>query len=237
MTPEHTLDERAPKTPTKPKQAAPEKSDASGDTPSAISRLQNTVGNAAVQRLLAKSDGTGPGEVDDETASTIHAARGEGQSLPEDVADQAGQVMGHDFSDVHVHTDDRADQLSHQLGATAFTTGRDVFFRSGAYDPAGQSGRRLIAHELTHVVQQRAVAPAVQGKMAVNDPNDRFEAEADHVADAVVASDIAPVQREAAPVEDEEAALAQRQADPALEEEEPAEVQMQEEEELEEEGG
>jgi hypothetical protein len=79
--------------------------------------------------------------------------------------------------------------------------------------------------------------PALQGKMAVNDPHDQYEAEADRVASALVATDVAPAQREAAPLEEEEPALTQRQVNAALEEEEPAEVQMQEEEELEEEGG
>lgn len=237
MSAEHTLDERAVKTPPKAKPPAPEKNDTPGDVPAAISRLQQTVGNAAVQRLLPQREGSGPAEVEDETAAAIHAARGEGQALQDDVATQAGQVMGQDFSDVHVHTDQRADQLSRNLGATAFTTGSDIFFRAGTYDPAGQSGRRLIAHELTHVAQQGATVPAVQGKMAVNDPHDQYEAEADRVAAAVVSTDAAPVQREAAPLEEEETALVQRQADAALEEEEPAELQMQEEEELEEEGG
>ncbi len=237
MSAQHTLDEKAAKTPPKAKTPATEKSAGPGDIPAAISQLQQTVGNAAVQRLLAQRDGGGPAEVDDETAAAIHGARGAGHELQADIAAQAGQAMGQDFSDVHVHTDAQSDQLSRQLGATAFTTGNDLFFRAGAYDPAGQSGRRLIAHELTHVVQQGATAPAVQGKMAVNDPNDRYEAEADRVAEAVVAADSASIQREAAPMEEEEPIMAQRQADAALEEEEPAEVQMQEEDELEAEGG
>jgi hypothetical protein len=66
------------------------------------------------------------------------------------------QVFGADFSGVKVHTDADADVLNQSLQARAFTTGKDIFFRSGEYRPDDTSGQRLLAHELTHVVQQRA---------------------------------------------------------------------------------
>jgi hypothetical protein len=124
--------------------------------------------------------------------------------------------MGQDFRNVTIHTDSQSDKLSQQLGAKAFTTGSDIFFSEGAYNPGSDEGQRLIAHELTHVVQQGASPPSVQGKMSVNDPNDQYEAEADHVADQVMTQP-ANVQ-----LHEEEAGL-QRQE---LEEEE--EIQMQE---------
>ena len=62
--------------------------------------------------------------------------------------------MGADFSQVKVHTDAHADQLSRSIQANAFTTGNDVFFKQGAYDPSSSSGQELLAHELTHVIQQ-----------------------------------------------------------------------------------
>jgi hypothetical protein len=65
-----------------------------------------------------------------------------------------GQAMGADFSGVKVHTDAQSDQLNKSIQAKAFTTGQDVFFRQGAYEPSSQGGQELIAHELTHVVQQ-----------------------------------------------------------------------------------
>lgn len=65
-----------------------------------------------------------------------------------------GQAMGADFSGVRVHTDARADQLNQSIQAKAFTTGQDLFFRQGAYQPGSREGQALIAHELTHVVQQ-----------------------------------------------------------------------------------
>jgi hypothetical protein len=64
------------------------------------------------------------------------------------------QAFGADFSSVSVHTDSEANELNQELSAKAFTIGQDIFFRDGEYSPGSGSGQNLIAHELTHVVQQ-----------------------------------------------------------------------------------
>ncbi len=89
----------------------------------------------------------------------INAARGGGQSLAPELQEQMGAAMGADFSGVRVHTNAQADQLNQSIQAKAFTTGSDVFFRQGAYEPGSRGGQELIAHELTHVVQQNAAQP------------------------------------------------------------------------------
>jgi len=91
----------------------------------------------------------------------INTARGSGQPLNNSVRAYLEPQFGHDFGDVNVHTDAEANKLSQQLGAEAFTTGKDIFFRDGAYQPDSTGGKGLIAHEVTHVVQQEA-APALQ---------------------------------------------------------------------------
>ena len=68
------------------------------------------------------------------------------------------QVFGADFSGVKVHTDATSDELNQAIQAKAFTTGEDIFFRSGAYEPSSWGGQELLAHELTHVVQQNGGA-------------------------------------------------------------------------------
>lgn len=151
----------------------------------AVTRLQQTAGNAAVQRLLAQRKGNGPSELDEETADHIRREQGQGQKLDADIANEVGDVTGEDYDDVTVHTDGKADQLSRKVGAKAFTTGKDIFFREGEYNPHSRDGQRLISHELTHVTQQDQNTPSVQGKLTVNDPNDKYEAEADKVADMV----------------------------------------------------
>ncbi|UCG55312.1 MAG: DUF4157 domain-containing protein, partial [Dehalococcoidia bacterium] len=86
--------------------------------------------------------------------NSIKAAQGSGHLLSDDVREPMEQAFNKDFSEVRVHTDSEADALNKQLSARAFTTGQDVFFREGEYSPGSDSGRELIAHELTHTVQQ-----------------------------------------------------------------------------------
>jgi len=93
-------------------------------------------------------------EVAPKLESRINALRGGGQPLPVSTRSSFEQSFGYDFSQVRVHTDAEADNLNSSLNAQAFTTGQDVFFRQGAYNPGSSSGQKLLAHELTHVVQQ-----------------------------------------------------------------------------------
>jgi len=119
----------------------------------------------------------------DETAVRINRARASGQPLDGVIQAEMGETMGHDFSGVRVHTDSEADVLSEQLTAKAFTTGQDIFFRRGAYNPGSGSDRELIAHELGHVVQQRSGRVKGGGSgMTVRPADDAFEQEADAVS-------------------------------------------------------
>ena len=83
-----------------------------------------------------------------------------GQPLPQDLRGELAGELGADFGDVRVHADAHSARAADTLGAKAFTVGRDVFFGPGRYAPATPEGRRLLAHELTHVVQQAQGAPA-----------------------------------------------------------------------------
>ncbi|MGB3691999.1 MAG: DUF4157 domain-containing protein [Spirulinaceae cyanobacterium] len=103
--------------------------------------------------MQLKGGGQG-GAASSEIESKINSAKGGGQPLAPDLQGKMGEAMGADFSGVKVHTNPEADQLNHSLQAKAFATGQDVFFRQGAYAPQSRSGQELIAHELTHVVQQ-----------------------------------------------------------------------------------
>jgi hypothetical protein len=82
--------------------------------------------------------------------------------------------FGEDFSAVRVHTDQRASAMNEQLHAAAFTSGRDIYFRSSRYDPASYAGNRLLAHELTHVVQQHGTTAAVQSRAGIQPYIQRF---------------------------------------------------------------
>ena len=65
-----------------------------------------------------------------------------------------GAVLRADFGNVNIHTDSESDGFNQSLDARAFTLGSDVFFRQGEYEPDSDQGKELLAHELTHVVQQ-----------------------------------------------------------------------------------
>ncbi|WP_231662425.1 DUF4157 domain-containing protein [Pseudanabaena sp. 'Roaring Creek'] len=106
--------------------------------------------------LVQRRENIGGGEASLDLESSIQNARGRGQSLDPHLQSKMGQAMGADFSSVKVHTDTQSDHLNKSIQAKAFTTGQDVFFRQGAYDPSSRSGQELIAHELTHVIQQGA---------------------------------------------------------------------------------
>lgn len=89
-----------------------------------------------------------------ELEATIQQARGSGQPLPAAARQPMEHAFGADFSRVKVHADAQADQLNRSIQARAFTTGQDIFMRQGEYTPHNRSGQALLAHELTHVVQQ-----------------------------------------------------------------------------------
>ncbi len=194
-----------------------------------LAGLQRLIGNRAVQRLLAQRAAHEPAELDDETADRIKRERGGGQPLEESAQAHIGEATGHDFSGVRVHTSPEADALSRQLGAKAFTTGQDVFFHKGAYEPHSTAGQELIAHELTHVAQQGSGAVGGGGRMTVNPPGDAYEQEADATAKAVVGGDAgSQVQRQ---VEEEEEPVQMQTAETVQRQEEEEELQMQIEEE------
>lgn len=205
--------EKKPVASEKARQHAPVRE--SKPTSQAITTLQSQVGNRAVQRLLVQRSGEGAFELDDDTAGRINQQRGAGQALDSGVQRQMGDAMGQDFSGVRVHTSGEAHNLNEKVGAVAFTTGNDIFFRQGAYSPSSSSGQELLAHELTHVVQQSSGAVPGGEKMTVNAPNDSFEQEADAVAKAALSQ---PVQRQE--LEEEELQMKRLQRDALPEEEE-----------------
>lgn len=101
-------------------------------------------------------------EVSPNLESQIKSLRGGGQPLPESVRTFFEPRFGYDFSGVSIHTDARAAESARAVNAQAFTVGRDVVLGAGEYAPEGSEGRRLLAHELTHMVQQNyRLGPAV----------------------------------------------------------------------------
>src|SRR5438132_5264149 len=177
--------------------------------PSAVIHLQKTAGNASVTAALEEQE---PSPVKDVVGS------GGGSPLDRDTRGFMESRLGADFGDVRVHTDGKATESARSVQAYAYTVGNDVVFQSDKYAPDSDSGQRMLAHELTHVVQQRSGpvdgAPA-PGGIKVSHPSDSFEQAAESTADRVMSSQAvsiptggatSSVQR-AAPEEEEEEAV------------------------------
>ncbi len=208
--------------------------------------LQRSMGNAAVASALeapAEDHDEAAHEQEDRGGQAVQSALGSGGRPldPEVRSDMQGR-LGHDFSDVRIHDDGQAHDSAVAVNAHAYTVGSDIVFRSGGYDPNSDAGRTTLAHELTHVVQQRSGpvdgTPTGDG-LSISSPDDRFEREASATAERAVSGPApvaavgagsgagAPVQREAAEEEDESlqmmASAPSVQREAAEEDEEPAE--------------
>jgi hypothetical protein len=224
--------------------------------PAAVMHLQRAAGNDSVTSLLGADQEEEPSPVRDVIASSS------GQPLEKSTREFMEGRMGHDFGDVRVHTDATASDSARSVNAQAYTVGNDIVFQSGTYAPDNDAGRHVLAHELTHVVQQRSGpvdgTPA-PGGIKISHPSDGFEQAAERNAGEVMsqtppppvaeapAAAAAPVQRmEETPVQpavgepEVQGMFVQRQEEEEAEKEEEAApvqgmfVQRQEEEESEE---
>ncbi|GAA2834559.1 DUF4157 domain-containing protein [Kitasatospora paracochleata] len=141
--------------------------------PAGLRHLQRTVGNSGLGQLLGERDGP-----PDPVRAVLDSP---GQPLDAGVRTDLEQRFGQDFGDVRVHHDAAAHESARTLDAHAYTVGSHLVFQRDAYDPGSRQGFTTLAHELTHVVQQRSGpvdgTPA-PGGLSVSDPGDRFEREA-----------------------------------------------------------
>jgi hypothetical protein len=179
--------------------------------------LQRAVGNQEVQRLVAAEQGReltqgehpalvvqpkcSCGGTCEKCRSQQHSdepalmpeivqRKSLGKPLDKSVKTLMESRFGEDFEDVRIHTDAEARDTAQHLNADAFTMQKDIFFAAGKYDPTSYRGKRLLAHELTHVVQQtRGLRPA-HATVSVGQPGDRYEQEADRIADQVASPNL-----------------------------------------------
>jgi hypothetical protein len=170
--------------------------------PAGLLGLQRAVGNAGVA-----------GTMEQERSPVLDVVgSGGGAPLDRDTRTDMESRLGHDFGDVRVHTDSKAHDSATAVNAHAYTVGSNIVFQRDRYDPSSTEGRTMLAHELTHVVQQRSGpvdgTPA-GGGVQVSDPSDRFEREAVSNAEramsapAPVAAPSGPAVQRAADEEDQ----------------------------------
>lgn len=128
------------------------------------------------------------GEAVNDVPPIVHQVlRSQGQPL--DAATRAFMEprLGHNFSQVRVHTDTQAAESAEAVNALAYTVGRDMVFGQGQYAPGTSAGQRILAHELTHVAQQRRTSYSAQGRLnvgATNDPSEQQAHQAEHMISA-----------------------------------------------------
>jgi hypothetical protein len=128
-----------------------------------VHRANNEDDEEAIQRDRATGAQGHPGQIPDSTAQNIGGLNGHGSPLPDVTRAFFEPRFGSDFSQVRLHTDSHAAETAKSINAKAFTVGRNIAFGSGQYAPHSHEGRQLLAHELTHVVQQsHKVSPMVQ---------------------------------------------------------------------------
>ncbi|MFJ7214214.1 DUF4157 domain-containing protein [Amycolatopsis sp. NPDC098790] len=149
--------------------------------PAGLLDLQRAVGNASASTLV------------EEERSPVHdvVSSGGGSPLDTSTREDMESRFGQDFSDVRVHTDGAAHESAKSVNAQAYTVGSNIVFQRDKYDPSSAGGQHMLAHELTHVVQQRSgpvEGTDAGGGVKVSDPSDRFEREAVANADRLMSA-------------------------------------------------
>ncbi len=181
-------------------------------SPAELITLQRSAGNAAVGAMLREREesrrhdehvhgpgcahraGTAPAV---QRSAVLDTLRTPGEPLSDGVRAEMEARLGADFSDVRIHTDSAAHASATAVQAHAYTSGSHIVFQRSRYDGASEAGKRMLAHELTHVLQQRegpVMGTDLGDGTMVSDPSDRFEREAEQNAVRVM-NKPAPVQR------------------------------------------
>lgn len=125
--------------------------------PVGISHLQRKCAHCEEEeKLQRKENTTQPTEAGSETSSYIHSLSSKGSPLSKETRSFFEPRFGYDFSDVKVHTDAVAAKSAHGINALAYTSGNNIVFNENQFSPESDSGKKLLAHELMHVVQQGA---------------------------------------------------------------------------------
>jgi len=146
--------------------------------------LQRMAGNAAMGSLVQR-------EAEESPVRDV-VGKGGGTALDEGVRREAEAKLGGSYGDVRIHTDAKAAEAATSVQSKAFTSGTDVVFNAGNYQPDTPEGKQMLLHELVHVDQQRS--GPVDGTVRedgnkVSDPSDRFEREAEAKSHAALAGD------------------------------------------------
>lgn len=142
-----------------------------------------------IQKTENQTSGRGPPQGD--FSSKLNQTKGSGQPLDSATNSFMSNRFGADFSNVRIHDNSTAASMSDSISAKAFTHQNNIYFNQGQYQPSTSSGKHLLAHELTHTIQQGAVGTSVQPKLEIGSPTSALEKEADSMADKVMRKPLA----------------------------------------------
>jgi hypothetical protein len=139
-------------------------------------KRKNTAEMPTVQNVLLQCNSTMQEQYAEEVSPIVHQVlSSNGQPLDAETVAFFEPRFGHDFSQVRIHTDERSAESAQTVNALAYTVGQDVVFAQGQYMPETTEGKRLLAHELTHTLQQERqqteIAPMAEA-LDVNEPGD-----------------------------------------------------------------
>lgn len=142
-----------------------------------------------IQKTENQTSGRGPPQ--GEFSSKLNQTKGSGQPLDSATNSFMSNRFGADFSNVRIHDNSTAASMSDSISAKAFTHQNNIYFNQGQYQPNTSAGKHLLAHELTHTIQQGAVGTNVQPKLEIGSPTSALEKEADSMADKVMRKPLA----------------------------------------------
>ncbi len=139
---------------------------------------KKSVADSITPLIQKKGVGTEGGVASKALTQQIHGSKGGGHNMDRGTQNFMESRFGADFSNIRIHTGQQAIQMSRDLNARAFTVGNDVYFNAGQYNPSSTSGKHLLAHELTHTIQQGGIQrKMIQRDFALEPPNPNVECE------------------------------------------------------------
>ncbi len=115
--------------------------------------------------------------------SKLQESQGSGKSMEKDTRSGMEQAFGTDFSKVKIHTGSAAIQMNRSLSAKAFTSNNDIYFNKGEYNPNTKAGKKLLAHELSHTIQQKSMNHTTIQRFGVDDVFDEMKGKAFELVD------------------------------------------------------
>lgn len=119
----------------------------------AVMASNDIMNGGIVRRQISSGYSEGGVAISSQMESSLNALAGGGRAMPEGLKDMMERGFGRDFSQVRFHTDASAAEMSNDIHAKAFTYGNDIYFNRGQFNPESHEGQKLVAHELTHIVQ------------------------------------------------------------------------------------